>query len=142
PGARRPRHRAVLLCRASDLFARRSARQPLPAAYPRRSALSAAGPVRDRDVGGILPPPQLLPGRGAHDPDVSLSATARLPDLEAAMKWLSMCALLSLMPASAVAQEVQPAPQSRLWIVAGGATTTLRGHCQDCGQDFPFRHGG
>jgi len=58
------------------------------------------------------------------------------------MKWLSMCALLSLMPASAVAQEVQPAPPSRLWIVAGGATTTLRGHCQDCEQDFPFRHGG
>ena len=39
-------------------------------------------------------------------------------------------------------QSTQPAPPSRLWIVAGGASGTLRGHCQDCGQDFPFRHGG
>ena len=39
-------------------------------------------------------------------------------------------------------QGTQPAPLSRLWIVAGGASGTLRGHCQDCEQDFPFRHGG
>ena len=35
-----------------------------------------------------------------------------------------------------------PTPPSRLWIVAGGGSGTLRGHCQDCGADFPFRHGG
>ena len=54
-----------------------------------------------------------------------------------------MClALVCLIPARAVAQDIQaPVPESRLWIVAGGASGTLRGHCQDCPQDFPFRHG-
>jgi len=47
-----------------------------------------------------------------------------------------------LVPASARAQGAQPAAPSRLWITAGGASGTLRGHCQDCEQDFPFRHGG
>ena len=50
--------------------------------------------------------------------------------------------LVSLIPVSALAQSAQPAPPSRLWIVAGGASGTLRGFCQDCLQDFPFRHGG
>jgi len=72
------------------------------------------------------------------------------------MKTRGICVLLAwLIPASALAQDAQsssssqPASQSqaapepsRLWIVAGGASATLRGHCQDCGQDFPFRHGG
>ena len=31
---------------------------------------------------------------------------------------------------------------SRLWIVAGGASTTVRGDCQECEEDFPYRHGG
>jgi len=57
------------------------------------------------------------------------------------MKWLWMCAVVWLMPASALAQEAQATPPSRLWIVAGVASGTLRGHCQDCAQDFPFRHG-
>ena len=50
-----------------------------------------------------------------------------------------------LIPVSALAQGAQPAPPSppsRLWIVAGGASGTLRGHCNSCEQDFPFRHGG
>ena len=51
-------------------------------------------------------------------------------------------ALAWLIPAPAMAQDTQPAPPSRLWIVAGGAAGTLRGFCQNCGQDFPFRHGG
>jgi hypothetical protein len=59
-------------------------------------------------------------------------------------------ALAWFMPASVFAQgaqpppptPAQPAPPSRLWIVAGGASGTLRGHCQNCEQDFPFRHGG
>jgi hypothetical protein len=46
-----------------------------------------------------------------------------------------------LLPVSALAQSAQPAPPARLWVVAGGASGTLRGHCQDCPQDFPFRHG-
>jgi hypothetical protein len=57
------------------------------------------------------------------------------------MKGLWMCVLVSLIARSAVAQEAQPEPPSRLWIVAGAGSGTLRGHCQDCAQDFPFRHG-
>jgi hypothetical protein len=67
------------------------------------------------------------------------------------MKRFAICVVLAwLIPGSALAQDAQPAPAqktqpappSRLWIVAGGASGTLRGHCQDCEQDFPFRHGG
>jgi hypothetical protein len=59
------------------------------------------------------------------------------------MKRFWICLLASLIPAPALAQDTPlPAPPSRLWIVAGGASGTLRGHCQDCEEDFPFRHGG
>jgi hypothetical protein len=59
------------------------------------------------------------------------------------MKRFLMCVMLGwLLPSSALAQSAPPAPPSRLWIVAGGASGTLRGFCQDCEQDFPFRHGG
>jgi hypothetical protein len=57
------------------------------------------------------------------------------------MTRLWICALLWLIPASALAQDPHPIAGSRLWIVAGGASGTLRGHCQDCEADFPFRHG-
>ena len=59
------------------------------------------------------------------------------------MKCFRIClALAWFIPVSALAQGLQPAPPSRLWIVAGGASGTLRGFCQDCEQDVPFRHGG
>ena len=60
------------------------------------------------------------------------------------MKSFAMCIVLAgLIPTPALAQNAQPpiAP-SGLWIVAGGASATLRGHCQDCPQDFPFRNTG
>ena len=57
------------------------------------------------------------------------------------MKRLWMCVLVWLVPAPALAQNAPPAEASKLWIVAGAASGTLRGHCQDCGQEFPFRHG-
>lgn len=60
------------------------------------------------------------------------------------MKGLWLCVVVLLIPAAAVAQDAPPAPQSppsRLWIVAGGASGTLRGHCQDCEQDLSFRNG-
>ena len=57
------------------------------------------------------------------------------------MKRLWLCVLLSLIPAPAMAQDAPPPDLSRLWIVVGGASGTLRGHCTDCGADFPFRHG-
>ena len=58
------------------------------------------------------------------------------------MKCFWACVLVWLIAAPAGAQDAPPANASRLWIVAGAAPATLRGHCQDCAQDFPFRHGG
>ena len=43
--------------------------------------------------------------------------------------------------ASAQSLSNQPAA-SNLWLVAGGAYATLRGDCQTCEQDFPYRHAG
>lgn len=52
----------------------------------------------------------------------------------------ALCLVLAaLVPTPTMAQVTPP---SRLWIVAGGASGTLRGFCQDCAVDFPFRHGG
>ena len=33
------------------------------------------------------------------------------------------------------------APESRLWIVAGSASASVRGDCQTCEEDYPYRHG-
>jgi hypothetical protein len=48
------------------------------------------------------------------------------------------CALLMLIPTLCTAQS----ETSRLWIVAGGASTTIRGDCQTCEDDYPYRNGG
>ena len=48
------------------------------------------------------------------------------------------CVLILLAPVTSQAQEVD---QSRLWIVAGGASATVRGDCQTCEEDYPYRHG-
>ena len=45
--------------------------------------------------------------------------------------------LILLAPGVCAAQ----AAESRLWIVAGGATATVRGDCQTCEEDYPYRHG-
>jgi hypothetical protein len=58
------------------------------------------------------------------------------------MKSFWICVLAWLISAPVLAQDTPSVPPSRLWIVAGGGSGTLRGHCQDCGADFPFRHGG
>jgi hypothetical protein len=59
------------------------------------------------------------------------------------MRRVGICVLLaSLIPAGALAQDKAPSPASRLWIVAGGASGTVRGDCQECEQDFSFRHAG
>ena len=59
---------------------------------------------------------------------------------------IGTCLLVALVPLPAQAQATS-APSaapvtSRLWLVAGGASTTLRGDCQTCEEDFPYRHGG
>ena len=54
-----------------------------------------------------------------------------------------IAAFITLAPAAAVAQ---PSPanaeESRLWLVAGGAFAALRGDCQTCEEDYPYRKGG
>jgi len=57
--------------------------------------------------------------------------------------------LLALAPAVAFAQAAPQPPSSpsavtasNLWIVAGGAFATLRGDCQTCEEDYPYRHAG
>lgn len=57
---------------------------------------------------------------------------------------VGVAALLTLAPAAAVAQPAPQAaaPASRLWLVAGGAFAALRGDCQTCEEDYPYRHGG
>ena len=56
--------------------------------------------------------------------------------------WIVLASLI--IPGSALAQDTTAAPAapSRFWLVVGGASASLRGHCQDCPQDFPFRHAG
>lgn len=49
-----------------------------------------------------------------------------------------VCLLLVLIPAPCAAQ----AGESRLWLVAGGASATVRGDCQTCEEDYPYRNGG
>ncbi len=50
--------------------------------------------------------------------------------------WMVIFAL----PAVAAAQSTASEP-SRLWIVAGAASATVRGDCQTCEEDYPYRHG-
>ena len=63
--------------------------------------------------------------------------------------WLgALC--LTLTPAVALAQTTaqvtsrpeSPGAASNVWFVAGGAFATMRGDCQECEQDFPYRHSG
>jgi hypothetical protein len=65
--------------------------------------------------------------------------------------WVFGLCALALAPALAFAQAApqapssQPAPAggaSNVWFVAGGAFATLRGDCQTCEEDFPYRHSG
>src|SRR6187402_2759631 len=63
--------------------------------------------------------------------------------------WLRTLGLLALTPAMAFAQAAPQAPltqpaggASNVWFVAGGAFAALRGDCQTCEEDFPYRHSG
>jgi hypothetical protein len=63
--------------------------------------------------------------------------------------WAHGLCALALAPALAFAQaapQVPPAQPggtaSNVWIVAGGTFATLRGDCQTCEEDFPYRHSG
>jgi hypothetical protein len=63
--------------------------------------------------------------------------------------WVRALCLLALAPAMAFAQAAPQPPSSQtaggasnVWFVAGGAFATLRGDCQTCEGDYPYRHGG
>ena len=63
--------------------------------------------------------------------------------------WVRGLWLLALAPGIAFAQAAPQTPPSqpaggisRAWFVAGGAFATLRGDCQECEEDFPYRHSG
>jgi hypothetical protein len=50
--------------------------------------------------------------------------------------------LLSALAASEARAQAATSVPTRLWLVAGGASATLRGDCQTCEGDYPYRHGG
>ena len=61
--------------------------------------------------------------------------------------WVRGLCLLALAPAMAFAQATPQAPSSQtaggasnVWFVAGAAFATMRGDCQTCEEDFPYRH--
>ena len=63
--------------------------------------------------------------------------------------WVRGLCLLALAPAIAFAQAAPQAPPSQpasgasnVWFVVGGAFATLRGDCQTCEEDYPYRHSG
>ena len=63
--------------------------------------------------------------------------------------WLRALGLLALVPTMAFAQAAPQTPSSQpaggasnVWFVAGGAFATMRGDCQTCEEDFPYRHSG
>jgi hypothetical protein len=43
-------------------------------------------------------------------------------------------------PAAVVAQPAPPRAASNLWLVGGSAFVTMRGDCQVCEEDYPYRH--
>ena len=55
----------------------------------------------------------------------------------------ALVVVLALAPAEATAQPPSPPPlPSRLWLTVGAASATLRGDCQTCETDYPYRHDG
>jgi hypothetical protein len=59
----------------------------------------------------------------------------------------ALALVLWLAPADVAAQPATPAapaaaPLSNLWIVAGGTFTAVRGSCQTCEEDYPYRKTG
>ena len=58
---------------------------------------------------------------------------------------LACVALMVLLPVASFAQPAAPEPStspSRVWLVAGAGSVTVRGDCQTCEEDYPYRSGG
>ena len=99
----------------------------------------------------------VLPGRRPHARKLPLPAGARLFHMGAVVNlslhtWVCGLCLFALAPALAFAQTAPQAPSSQppapaggasnVWFVAGGAFATMRGDCQTCEEDYPYRHSG
>jgi hypothetical protein len=66
--------------------------------------------------------------------------------------WARLAVVLGLLPAPAIAQPAPPAAgvgeaaqtagSSNIWFVAGGAFAAIRGDCQTCEEDSPYRSSG
>jgi hypothetical protein len=56
----------------------------------------------------------------------------------------ALVVVVALAPTEAAAQPASTPPPlpSRLWLTAGAASATLRGDCQTCETDYPYRHDG
>jgi hypothetical protein len=57
----------------------------------------------------------------------------------------ALVVVFALAPAEAAAQPSSTTPPplpSRLWLTFGAASATLRGDCQTCEADYPYRHDG
>lgn len=54
--------------------------------------------------------------------------------------FLPSAAVAQAPPAQPAIAAGSPAEASRLWLTAGGASATVRGDCQTCEEDFPYRH--
>ena len=108
-------------------------------------------------TGEYLRSTDLLPGRRRHAHQLPLPAGARLLHVGAVVNltmhtWVRGLCLLALAPALAFAQTAPQAPSSQppataggasnVWFVAGGAFATMRGDCQTCEEDYPYRHSG
>ena len=77
--------------------------------------------------------------------DVPLPAGQGIPHMDTLMRSLfALVVVLALAPAEAAAQAASTPPPlpSRLWITVGAASATLRGDCQTCETDYPYRHDG
>lgn len=60
------------------------------------------------------------------------------------LAWIapSVVAAQSATPAAPAVPPDEAAEASRLWLVAGGTFAAMRGDCQTCEEDFPYRNGG
>ena len=132
----------------SSLQPRWCSSQPLPAATEVGPAGASARTARHRRLRRVLRSPDLLQGRRERDEEVPFPPGPRVPDMEGVVSrrtpgivavvvaiacFTPVVASAQTTPPAAPAASVNPADQSRMWIVVGGTSTTLRGDCQeDC----------
>jgi hypothetical protein len=56
--------------------------------------------------------------------------------------WLALLIVSMPMAARAQTAPAESASPSRIWLALGAGSTTVRGDCQTCEEDYPYRSGG